>query len=134
MTTESDTPEKTLSLWERLGGMEGADQLIEDFYDRVLADPLLAPFFENTSMDRLRNMQREFFSAALGGPLNYSGLPLAHAHHGRGIKPVHLRRFVGHLLEILEELDLTDEERDAIYDRIHRQANDVLGRPVDFTG
>lgn len=134
MTPESETPGKTPSLWERLGGTEGADALIDAFYDRVLADPELAPFFENASMDRLRNMQREFFSAALGGPLEYSGLPLAHAHHGRGIKPVHLRRFVGYLLDVLEEVDLTDEERDEIYDRIHRQANDVLGRPVDFTG
>jgi hemoglobin len=83
MTSDSHSP----TLWDRLGGTQGADALIQDFYDRVLLDPELAPFFEHASMDRLRAMQREFFSAALGGPLEYSGLPMAHAHHGRGIQP-----------------------------------------------
>jgi hemoglobin len=134
MTPASDEPDKIPSLWERLGGTEGADALIEAFYERVLADPELAPFFEDASMDRLRKMQREFFSVALGGPLEYSGMPLVHAHHGRGIEPVHLRRFVGHLMATLEDMELSDEDRDTIYDRIHRQANDVLGRSGHFTG
>ena len=134
MTPGSDDPDKIPSLWERLGGSEGADALIEAFYDRVLADPELAPFFEDASMDRLRKMQREFFSAALGGPIEYSGAPLAHAHHGRGIEPVHLRRFVEHLLATLEAIELSEEDRDAIYDRIHRQADDVLRGPGEITG
>lgn len=130
MTRKSDEP----TLWDRLGGTEGADALIEDFYHRVLADPELAPFFENTSMDRLRTMQREFFSAALGGPLEYSGVPLSHAHHGRGIKPAHLNRFVGHLLATLKEAELSQEDRDQIYNRIHTLADDVLGQGGRFTG
>ncbi len=48
-------------------------EVIDEFYDRVLADPDLKPFFRNTSMDKLRRMQREFFSAALDGPITYSG-------------------------------------------------------------
>lgn len=130
MTRKSDQP----TLWDRLGGAEGADALIEAFYDRVLADPELAPFFEDASMDRLRAMQRESFSAALGGPLEYSGVPLAHAHHGRGIKAVHLRRFVGHLLATLEGMDLSEDDRDEIYSRIHTLADDVLGQRGRFTG
>jgi hemoglobin len=130
MTREPEHP----TLWERLGGSEGADALIEAFYDRVLADPELAPFFEDASMDRLRAMQREFFSAALGGPLEYSGVPLAHAHHGRGIEAPHLRRFVGHLLATLEGMDLSQKDRDEIYTRIHTLADDVLGQKGRFTG
>ncbi len=134
MPPESSESGKPSSLWDRLGGTEGADALIESFYERVLADPELAPFFEEASMDRLRTMQREFFSTALGGPLRYSGVPLAHAHHGRGIQPAHLRRFVDHLLAEVENLELSEEDRDAIYDRIHRQANNVLSGPRGFTG
>jgi hemoglobin len=130
MTSEPEKP----TLWERLGGAEGADAFIETFYQRVLSDPELAPFFEHASMDRLRRMQLEFFSAALGGPLEYSGLPMAHAHHGRGIQASHLARFVGHLLATLEGMDLSQEDRDEIYDRIHTLADDVLGQRGRFTG
>ena len=35
MTPASDEPDTIPSLWERLGGTEGADALIEAFYDRI---------------------------------------------------------------------------------------------------
>jgi hypothetical protein len=35
---------------------------------------------------------------------------------------------VGHLLALLEEMELTQEERDEIFTRVHTQADDVLGR------
>ena len=60
-------------------------EVIDDFYDHVLADPELKPFFRNTYSDKLRSMQREFFGAALDGPITYTGRPLSHVHHGRGI-------------------------------------------------
>jgi hemoglobin len=54
----------------RLGPLSPTvDELIEAFYVRVLADPLLAPFFQDTPLDRLRKMQKELFAMALGGPI-----------------------------------------------------------------
>ncbi|MEX2526535.1 MAG: group 1 truncated hemoglobin [Gemmatimonadota bacterium] len=134
MTQDHDSNRASPSLWERLGGEAGTDALLHAFYDRVLADPELAPFFQGVAMERLRNMQREFFSAALGGPIQYRGRPLAHAHHGRGIQPTHLRRFVQHLFDTLETIELSQEDREAIYDRIHRQADDVLGQSRGMSG
>jgi hemoglobin len=63
-------PNKQQTLFERVGGEQTIRELIHEFYDRVVADPELKPFFINTSMDKLRRMQREFFSAALDGPIN----------------------------------------------------------------
>jgi hypothetical protein len=68
--------DKQQTLFERVGGEQTISDLIHKFYDCVLADPELKPFFKNTSMDKLRRMQREFFSAALDGPTTYSGRPL----------------------------------------------------------
>ena len=62
-----------------------------DFYNRVLSDPELAPFFEASDIDKLRRMQREFFSVALGGPIRYDGQSLSYAHHGRGIRRTHFQ-------------------------------------------
>jgi hemoglobin len=46
--------------FERVGGEQTIRELIHEFYDRVIADPDLKPFFKNTSMGKLRRMQREF--------------------------------------------------------------------------
>ena len=45
---------KQQTLFERLGGEAAIAELIHDFYDRVLADPELKPFFKHTSIDKLR--------------------------------------------------------------------------------
>lgn len=36
-------------------------------------------------MARLKGKQVEFFAAALGGPVAYSGAPMRQVHQGRGI-------------------------------------------------
>ena len=64
---------KQQTLFERIGGDQAISELIHKFYDRVVADPELKPFFKNASMEKIRRMQREFFSAALDGPITYTG-------------------------------------------------------------
>ena len=90
--------DKRQTLFARIGGEKPIAELIDDFYDRVLADPELKPFFKNIAMDKLRRMQREFFSAALDGPITYTGKPLGHVHHGRGITKRHFALYVDHLI------------------------------------
>jgi hemoglobin len=119
--------EKTTSLYERIGGEPTIASLVEAFYNRVLADPELQPFFQHTQMDRLLRMQHEFFSAALGGPVAYAGLPLAHAHFGRGIKLAHFGRFIDHLVATLEAYQLDRDDVTAIIDRVNLYADEVTG-------
>lgn len=113
------------SLYDRIGGEVGITHLVGAFYQRVLADPELAPFFQHTPMDKLRHMQVDFFTMALGGPPAYSGSPLSHAHQGRGISKDHLRRFIGHLLATLETLNLSRRDVQRIYERLAMEADEV---------
>lgn len=115
------------SLYDRIGGEETIDMLIPAFYAKVLADPDLAPFFRETTMDKLHAMQREFFAMALGGPVAYSGRSLAHAHHGRGIQTSHFARFVEHLVETLRDIGISESEADEVIARIDTFANEITG-------
>jgi hemoglobin len=115
------------TLFERVGGERGIAALVDSFYARVLADPELAPFFAATSMDRLRTMQRAFFSAALDGPFVFAGRPLATVHYGRGIRPPHLRLFVDHLIETLRAFEIDEEDVLAIDARIATYADEITG-------
>lgn len=117
----------TESLYEKLGGDAGIESLVIAFYVRVMADPELAPFFRHNSVEKLHHMQREFFAMALGGPVSYSGRPMAHVHHGRGISTHHFSRFVEHLVETLEEQGVDDNEAEQVIDRINSYANEITG-------
>lgn len=115
------------SLYERLGGEEMISALIPAFYVRVLADPELGPFFIHTELEKLHAMQREFFVMATGGPIQYTGRPLAHTHHGRGITRQHFARFTGHLVETLLDMGVTQEETDEVIERINAMTNEIIG-------
>ncbi|MEV5834943.1 group 1 truncated hemoglobin [Nocardia sp. NPDC052112] len=89
------------TIYEQIGGQEALEAVVEDFYVRVLADDQLAPFFTGTNMSRLKGLQVEFFSTALGGPGPYTGAPMKQVHQGRGITMDHFGLVAGHLTDAL---------------------------------
>jgi hemoglobin len=119
------------TLFDRIGGAAAVTDLVSQFYEKVLADPELAPFFSHVGMDKQRHMQAEFFAAALGGPVAYSGRPIVHAHQNLGITLVDYQRFVKHLFETLSKFDLTDDECYEIIGRLNLYTNDIVSFGVD---
>lgn len=115
------------SLYDRIGGAPAVKKLVENFYDRILKDPELAPFFKSSTMQHLRHMQTEYFRVALDGPLSYAGLPLVKAHQGRGIKLKHFNRFAQHVLDALRELKITQPDIDAVITRVNLLAGEITG-------
>ena len=122
--------ENQQTLFERVGGKQAIAELSDEFYDRVITDPELKPFFKNVSMDKVRKMQREFFSAALDGPINYTGRPLRYVHHGRGITKHHFSLYVGHLINTLHGFALKEQDVQDIISRINTYAEEITGDAV----
>lgn len=49
-----------VSIYDRIGGHDAIEVVVEDFYVRVLADDQLSGFFTGTNMNRLKGKQVEF--------------------------------------------------------------------------
>lgn len=96
------------TLYESLGGEETLAQVVEEFYERVLSDPPLAPYFRDIEMARLLAHQQSFLSAAFEGPDSYHGRELAEAHKGMGITQEQFERLTQHLFETLRGLGAED--------------------------
>ena len=97
------------TIYDRIGGHEGIEAVVEDFYVRVLADEKLSGFFTGTNMNRLKGKQAEFFAAALGGPEPYTGAPMKQVHQGRGITMHHFSLVAGHLADALAAAGVNSE-------------------------
>lgn len=115
------------TLFERIGGEPAIQRLITAFYQRVLADPLLKPFFVETSIEKLERMQVAFFTIALGGPEPDEMPSLNQAHRGRGIESRHLTRYTELLIETLAEVGIPEKDAQKVYERIATYSNQVLG-------
>jgi hemoglobin len=110
-----------------MGGREKVDQMMQDFYQRVLMDSELAGFFASANIPKLIAMQQEFFAIALDGPIDYGSRRLIAAHHGRGITRQHFTRFCDHLLETLVAHGMDAEDADRVLARVAIYAGNVTG-------
>ncbi len=99
------------SLFDRLGRAPAVQAAAEVFYRKVLADPVLAPYFDDIDMDGQIAKQAAFLTMALGGPNNYSGRDLRTAHAGMpGLADEHVDRVITHLAETLRELGVGNSD------------------------
>jgi hemoglobin len=117
------------TLYGQIGGAEGVARLIDAFYARVLADPELKRFFADVEMAKLRRMQVELFSAALGGPQRYSGRSMVQAHRHLKIGLQDYQRFTRHLFDTLDDagFGLSEQERYEVVGRLNVLTGDVIG-------
>jgi hemoglobin len=92
------------SIYDQIGGAPAVEATVEAFYVRVLADPLLIPFFAKTHMGHQKQAQIKFVTTALGGPQLYKGRTMFNAHKKFDIEQRHFDRVVFHMTETLASL------------------------------
>ncbi len=90
-----------VSLFDMLGKEPAISAVVDDFYDRVLSDHVLEPWFRAIDLDLLKAHQREYLAVALGGPERYEGRSLREAHSGLAITPAAFDRLMDHLADAL---------------------------------
>lgn len=81
---------------------------VDQFYRRITADPDLTPYFEGVDMERLRRHQALFIGQLWGGPVHFELERLASAHTHLNIGRHHYWRAVGHLMNVITELEVPD--------------------------
>jgi hemoglobin len=116
------------TLFERLGGTASIDIAVDKFYERVLEDADLAPFFDGVPMGRQRAHQKAFLTMALGGPDSYQGRSLEESHAGLMIDDHHVDLVAGHLTGVLLDLGVAPELVAEVIAAVDGLRPTVLGR------
>jgi hemoglobin len=119
------------TLYDRLGGHEGIRAVVDDFYDRLVDDPDLGPFFADADLDHLRRTQTAFLCAAAGGPETYEGPPVRDAHLDVPFEPDHVERAVVVLRETLADHGVPPADAEPVVDAVAQFEADLLARPGD---
>jgi hemoglobin len=119
MTTtlsETSTAAETeaVTVYEAIGGRAAVGAAVDGLYGRLLADPVLGPFFPGGVGPRHRAYVVTILGEALGGPERYRGPDLAAAHRGLGISDAHFDRTAAHLAATLDELGVPSHLADHI--------------------
>ncbi|MDI1315024.1 group 1 truncated hemoglobin [Prosthecobacter sp.] len=117
------------SLYQKLGGKGAMEAAIDAFYVKVLADDRVKHFFDDVSMDKQRRKQKEFLSAAFGGPLPWTGKDMRKAHEGMGITEEQFNAIAENLVNTLKDLKIRQELIDQVVAIALTTKDDVLERP-----
>jgi hemoglobin len=119
------------TLYERLGGAPAVRKAVDIFYEKMLADPRVAKFFDGTDMARQRAKQVAFLTMVTGGPVEYTGKDMreGHAHLlARGLADIHVDIVIEHLGATLGQLGAAAEDIAAVAALANSVRDDVLGR------
>jgi hemoglobin len=119
------------TLYELIGGRPAIQAAVESFYRKVLADPSLRHFFEQTDMPHQVALQSMFISMLLGGRIVYTGKDVRTAHAGareRGLNDSHFDTFLKHFREALEEAKAPPDKIEKVMTLLEGTRDAVLGR------
>src|SRR5690625_2880626 len=121
--------EKKQSIYEAIGGADAVDRLVEAFYARVAKHPDLIPIFPEDLTETARR-QKQFLTQFFGGPALYiqeHGHPMLRARHMPfPITPTRRDAWLACMDEALEEANIEQPYRDAIFERLIMTANHMM--------
>jgi hemoglobin len=120
-----------LSLMERIGGRSKINAAVALFYQKVLADEKLRPFFHHASMNGLRAKQGMFLAMLVGGQTLYTGRDIRSAHaesRELGLDDAHFDALLTHFQQALEEVGTEPEAVREVMRLLEGTRKDVLGR------
>ena len=118
----------TATLYDQIGGFSTVRKLVLDFYDRVLDEDDLAPFFAETDMAALVDHQTKFWSTLLGGPASYTEQQLYKLHETMGIEDAHFDHLAELVVDTLEDHDFDDQAIETMVEKLSAYRSSIVIR------
>jgi hemoglobin len=120
-----------LSIYDLLGGDDIFRRLVDVFYSRVEADPILRPMFPE-NLDEGKEWQFLFLTQYFGGPTRYieqRGHPrLRMRHFPFAIDQRAADAWLGHMLAAIDEVGIEEPVRSAMREYFERAAPFMINR------
>jgi len=102
------------SLYDRLGGHEAINAVVEDFVGRCAGDSRINGKFARTDIPRLKSMLADQVCNASGGPCTYAGRSMADTHAGMGVTAGEFDALVEDLVATLNKFSVPQAEQDEL--------------------
>jgi len=122
------------SLYERLGGTDAINAVIEDFVARCAADSRINGKFARTDIPRLKaNLVAQVCEAA-GGPCTYSGRDMRQTHDGMSVTAGEFDALVADLIATLDKFGVGEAEKAELLSVLGPMRADIVEVESGATG
>jgi len=116
------------NLYEVIGGQKTIEAATTRFYERVMEDESLRPFFKRTDLAHLRSRQVMFISMLFGGRV-YTGKDIRAAHalaRDHGMDHAHFDLFLSHFRASLEDVGVKPKNAEKVIKLLEAKRGTVL--------
>src|SRR4051795_7429665 len=122
--------EEPVTFYEAVGGAPTFRKLVARFYEGVASDPRLRPMYPEEDLGPAEERLRMFLEQYWGGPTTYSdqrGHPrLRMRHFPFKVNPAARDRWLLHMREAVDTLDLAPLHKAELWDYLERAAHSML--------
>ncbi len=122
------------SLYQRMGGKPVVTAVVVDLQAHLVADPLLAPYFKDSNMRRLRDKLIEQICQLGGGGCRYTGDSMRDTHAEHHITQAAFFRLVELLRDSLRRQHVHLRERNELLALLAPMERDVVNVPAPPPG
>lgn len=116
------------SLYDDLGGTPVLEAVTSHMLGLAMADPMMAPIFIDTNMERLEKILVVHLCHIAGGPCVYEGQDMRRAHDGLGIRTAHFNRLVENMQDAMDAQNIPFKTQNRLLARLAPFHDDVTGR------
>jgi hemoglobin len=125
------------SFYEQVGGAPTFEKLVHEFYRGVAGDEALRALYPEEDLAPAERRLRMFLEQYFGGPRTYSderGHPRLRMRHAPYPVTLDMRdRWLRHMVEAVERVDLPEAHREAMLDYFVRAAHMLVNATDDGT-
>jgi hemoglobin len=114
------------TIYERYGGFGPVSRIVLDFYDRLLEDDAVGPFFDDVDMARIVDHQTKFVAMLLGGPASYTDEQIRALHRHLAIGAAHFDRLKRLLAETLADHGMAEQDVERVLSGFEARRGQVV--------
>ena len=114
------------SLYERLGGSEGIQNIANDLVELHASNPVIGKRFLTTDKSAAKKSAAEFFISGTGGPNVYTGKDMVSVHKGMNISPEEFLAVLEDAMAALTKNGVGEAEKQEVLAVFFSMRDDVM--------
>lgn len=117
------------SLYQQLGGQPGLVRLMDDFMQRLLADPRMKPFFKDVDHAHVKAQLVDQFCEVSGGPCKLDGPDMKTVHSGIDVTRADFNALVEVLQQAMDAQGIAFGAQNRLLAKLAPMHRDIVNLP-----
>jgi len=117
------------ALYRSLGEKAGISRLMDDFVNRLAADPRLSEAFRESNLPHLKEQLTEQICQVAGGPCVYQGVDMRTAHEDMNIRRAQFNALVEDLQQAMDQEGIPFRQQNRLLAILAPMYRDVVTAP-----